>query len=104
MVSERLCHPPLLSQQPGSPRKAPRRAYQASKLGVTAGSLTARSTALAATGDLMPEPSQVSVTSSRSRRGVADQVLLPAEYEKVVELLSKRGEKGHMILALSEAS
>jgi hypothetical protein len=36
-------------------------------------------------------------------RGVAaDEVLLPGEYEKVIELLKKRGEKGHMILAQSE--
>jgi hypothetical protein len=45
--------------------------------------------------------------SSRSvagtlRGAAADDVLLPGEYEKVVELLKKRGEKGHMILAQSE--
>lgn len=28
--------------------------------------------------------------------------LLPAEYERVVAQLKKRGEKGHMILALNE--
>ncbi|WIA10725.1 hypothetical protein OEZ85_010899 [Tetradesmus obliquus] len=36
------------------------------------------------------------------RGSAADEVLLPAEYAKVVELLKKRGEKGHMILAQSE--
>jgi hypothetical protein len=34
----------------------------------------------------------------------ADEVVLPGEYEKVIELLKKRGEKGHMILAQSEVS
>lgn len=33
-----------------------------------------------------------------------DHVLLPAEYDKVVSQLKKRGEKGHMILALNEVS
>lgn len=32
----------------------------------------------------------------------AGSVLLPAEYERVVAQLKKRGEKGHMILALNE--
>jgi hypothetical protein len=45
--------------------------------------------------------------SSRSvagtlRAAAVDDVLLPAVYEKVIELLKKRGEKGYMILAQSE--
>lgn len=32
----------------------------------------------------------------------ADGVSLPAEYERVVAQLKKRGEKGHVILALNE--
>lgn len=45
-----------------------------------------------------------------SRRGAADatgaanDVVLPAEYQRVISQLKDRGEKGHMILALSEVS
>lgn len=67
------------------------------------GNTTSRSSqAIPASVTLGPEPSGFSVATTRSKMTVANDVLLPAEYEKVVELLSKRGEKGHMILALSE--
>lgn len=59
-------------------------------LGGTAGGLTAAKSSRSIAGTL------------GSMATSADHVLLPTEYEKVVEILKKRGEKGHMILAQNE--
>lgn len=43
-------------------------------------------------------------SSSLHAGAPVDHALLPAEYSRVVSQLRKRGEKGHMILALNEVS
>lgn len=53
------------------------------------------------TGDSSSLTSAASVVW-RSASAASDDQLLPAEYERVIANLTKRGEKGHMILALSE--
>lgn len=63
--------------------------------------LTAASAKGAAAAGLMTGKSGRSAAGTL-HGAVADEVLLPGEYVKVVELLKKRGEKGHKILAQNE--
>lgn len=103
MVMDRLAPPSILSQQPGSPSKAGRRNNK-SLVSKSGGGGGRSSQLLSLSGGLGAEPSGLSIVSSKSKQAITDQMLLTAEYEKVVEQLSKRGEKGHMILALNEVS
>lgn len=123
LAAERLSDLPLLSRHSAAATKSSSRRTGAAGLAAKPGSSTSRSYQVPSTA-LGPEPSAVTAISatgtagasdssmlgSKSSRSVgatmrgsaADEVLLPAEYAKVVELLKKRGEKGHMILAQSE--
>jgi hypothetical protein len=125
LAAERLSDLPLLSRPSAGTLKSTSRRTGAASLAAKSGSNTSRShqvpmsalgpeqsatTAASTTGTAgASDSSLLGGKSSRSvagtlRGGAADEVLLSGEYVKVIELLKKRGEKGHMILAQSEVS
>jgi hypothetical protein len=54
------------------------------------------------TGSVGEEAGVTSLPADIWQATAPDGVLLPAEYQRVVAALKKRGEKGHMVLALVE--
>ena len=53
-------------------------------------------------GQLLDRTEASTAASSSGNNTAPDEAVLPVEYGKVIAQLKKRGEKGHMILALNE--